>query len=364
MTKTTVDVSVDFDMEGYEPSDDDFADFDLASGASIGDVLMGKGDISYNPGDDMNLSNILKDALNGAGNDVGMVNAQSNTLTDNDELHSATVSNDSTFKVDAVIKDNSASSDEGIEATGGTGGDGSDDPSADGGAALAGGGISLASGASSFSAAGASGEGDDGGDGGGGFGIGLGSGVGAAGAGANDGGAVAGANGSGTDDGGHGGHHFSKPWNNDDDGGSGGHAEAYDGGAVAGAMGMGAGMGSGMGMGGAGGDGGDGYGASGSVASASGGYSEAYGGQAIGGDGGMVMGGSGGNAGGLGSWGSGNGDDGIVTGQSYADASGVVDTTAFNQSIVMGANVLGNTVDTTVVGGSLSSTYIGDDDAS
>ena len=36
--------------------------------------------------------------------------------------------------------------------------------------------------------------------------------------------------------------------------------------------------------------------------------------------------------------------------------------TAFNQSIVMGANVLGNSVDMTVVGGSLSSSMVGDDD--
>ena len=45
-----------------------------------------------------------------------------------------------------------------------------------------------------------------------------------------------------------------------------------------------------------------------------------------------------------------------------AQADAVLDTTAFNQSIVMGANVLGNTVDMTVVGGNLSSTVIGDDD--
>jgi hypothetical protein len=51
-----------------------------------------------------------------------------------------------------------------------------------------------------------------------------------------------------------------------------------------------------------------------------------------------------------------------VTGTSEAFASAVVDTSAFNQSIVQGANVLGNTVDMTVVGGSMSSTLVGEDD--
>ena len=56
------------------------------------------------------------------------------------------------------------------------------------------------------------------------------------------------------------------------------------------------------------------------------------------------------------------GDDGFVTGESYASAAAAVNVTAFNQSIVMGANVLGNAVDMTVVGGSLSSSVVGDDD--
>jgi hypothetical protein len=62
-------------------------------------------------------------------------------------------------------------------------------------------------------------------------------------------------------------------------------------------------------------------------------------------------------------WGSNNGDDGYVTGISEASADAIVDTSAFNQQIVMGANVLGNSVDTTVVGGDLNSTVVGEDDA-
>jgi hypothetical protein len=62
-------------------------------------------------------------------------------------------------------------------------------------------------------------------------------------------------------------------------------------------------------------------------------------------------------------WGSYNGDDSFVEGLSQATADAVIDTTAFNQSIIMGANVLGNTVDMTVVGGDYTSTLTGDDSA-
>lgn len=71
-------------------------------------------------------------------------------------------------------------------------------------------------------------------------------------------------------------------------------------------------------------------------------------------------GGMGGKTGGA--WGSHNGDDGFVNGYSTASADAALDNAAFNQSIVQGANVLGNTVDMTVVGGGYHSTLIGDDD--
>ena len=60
-------------------------------------------------------------------------------------------------------------------------------------------------------------------------------------------------------------------------------------------------------------------------------------------------------------WGSGNGHDGFVTGISEAHADAAIDITAFNQSIVMGANLIGNTIDMTVVGGDLTNTISGDD---
>ena len=83
-------------------------------------------------------------------------------------------------------------------------------------------------------------------------------------------------------------------------------------------------------------------------------------GDVLAGSGGTATNGAGGAAD-NGVWGSNNGDDGYVTGESYASAAAGVETMAFNQSIVMGANVLGNSVDMTVVGGSMSSNYVGDD---
>jgi hypothetical protein len=106
-----------------------------------------------------------------------------------------------------------------------------------------------------------------------------------------------------------------------------------------------------------GGMGGDGYGGV-----ADGGYVSAMGGD--GGAGGTAYTGAGGYAEAAGNWGSNNGDDGYVTGQSMASADAMLDMSAFNQTIVLGANVLGNSVDLSVVGGSMSSTYIGDDDMS
>jgi hypothetical protein len=79
------------------------------------------------------------------------------------------------------------------------------------------------------------------------------------------------------------------------------------------------------------------------------------------GAGGDAYAGGGGAGGDAGMWGSNNGDDGYVTGESFASAASQIETSAFNQTIVQGANVLGNTVDMTVVGGSFSSSYIGDD---
>ena len=93
-----------------------------------------------------------------------------------------------------------------------------------------------------------------------------------------------------------------------------------------------------------------------------------YGGWAMGGAGGagaaggIATTGDGGAGGDGGQWGSANGDDGFVTGTSTATADAFVDTSAFNQSIVMGANLQQNAIDMTIVGGSLTSNVIGEDD--
>jgi hypothetical protein len=212
-TNVTTDVSVtaDIDLSGYEPTDDDFADIDLAC-STVNDIFMAKGDVNYDPGNELNIKDILTDALNGEGNDTGTVNAQFNNLVDNDSLQNATVGG--TLTQTNTSTGGTASSDDGIDA-------GSEDGE---------GGFNFPHLASSR-----------GGDG---------------------------------------------PY--------GGHGDD---------------------------------------------------------DGGMDAG----------NWGSGNGDDGYVDCQSLSSAASAIDTTAFNQSIVMGANVLGNTVDMSVVGGNMSSTYVGDD---
>ncbi|MCJ9750984.1 hypothetical protein MOV61_09685, partial [Neorhizobium sp. BETTINA12A] len=82
---------------------------------------------------------------------------------------------------------------------------------------------------------------------------------------------------------------------------------------------------------------------------------------AAGGDGGLAYTGAGGAGGDGGVWGSHNGDDGFVTGTSSASADASIDTHAFNQEIVMGANLQQNAIDMTIVGGDLHSTVAGDD---
>lgn len=206
---TTVDVDASVDLTGYMPTDDDFADIDMSDGASVGTLLVGKGDISFDPGNEQNIEDILTNALNGAGNDSGTVNSQFNNLVDSDELHSATV--DGYLQQNNTSSGGNASSDDGIGADSADGYDIGWDMQMHGR--------------------------------------------------------------------GHGG-----PGGRDDDEG----IESGD-------------------------------------------------------------------------WGSGNGDDGFVSGESMSSAASAIDTTAFNQSIVMGANVLGNTVDMSVVGGNMNSTYIGDD---
>ncbi|TIQ27098.1 MAG: hypothetical protein E5X54_23160 [Mesorhizobium sp.] len=99
---------------------------------------------------------------------------------------------------------------------------------------------------------------------------------------------------------------------------------------------------------------------------ADGGY--AWSGDATGGAGGnggaaTATGGAAGDGGGGGSWGSNIGHDQHIEAISQANANGTIDMNGFNQQIVMGANLQGHSVDMTVVGGNLSSSVVGEDDA-
>ena len=51
-----------------------------------------------------------------------------------------------------------------------------------------------------------------------------------------------------------------------------------------------------------------------------------------------------------------------MSGTSSASADAAIDTSAFNQEIVLGANLQQNAIDMTIVGGNLTSTSIGEDD--
>ncbi len=79
-------------------SDDDVVDIDVKDG-SVDNVVTAGGDIAidYDPGDDVNIGDILNDALTGAGNDTGVVNIQSANLIDNDHLGEAKVINSGDF---------------------------------------------------------------------------------------------------------------------------------------------------------------------------------------------------------------------------------------------------------------------------
>ena len=101
-------------------------------------MVMANGDMdyAYDPGDDVNLTNLL----NGMGNDVGMINTQANSLTDNDTLNNPSVSNNAAFNNSGGITGGEATSDDGISAES-EGGNGAEDVESEGGNSLAGGGI-------------------------------------------------------------------------------------------------------------------------------------------------------------------------------------------------------------------------------
>lgn len=83
-------------------------------------------------------------------------------------------------------------------------------------------------------------------------------------------------------------------------------------------------------------------------------------GDVMGGAGDAATNGDGGVGGNAGTWSFSNGDGGYVTRESNVSAAASNSISAFNMYIVMGANVLGNTADMNVVGGSFRSTCAGE----
>jgi len=92
LNATTVDVNVDVGLEGYEPSDDDFADIDMTDSE-----INGMFNVKFN--------DVLSNSLNGQGNDVGNVISQNANLQDNDTLENATVDNTGTFTQDLTARE-------------------------------------------------------------------------------------------------------------------------------------------------------------------------------------------------------------------------------------------------------------------
>ena len=119
-TTVTVGVTVDPGMEGYLPTDDDFADVDVSAGSSVEGMF------------NVQFKDIMDDALDGEGNDVGNVFNQIANLQDNDRLENAEVKNDAAFTVNAKANGGKADADEGINGGGG-GGNGGSNADADGG---------------------------------------------------------------------------------------------------------------------------------------------------------------------------------------------------------------------------------------
>ena len=127
---------------------------------------------------DINISNVLNNSLNGPGNDNSFIIPQSATMEDQDELHNPSVSNNADFNQNGSAYGGTADAADGIDA-GGQGGDGGATGTSDGGD-----GETYAYSGDAGASGGAAGGGDGGGagatggDGAGGSALGVGLGVG------------------------------------------------------------------------------------------------------------------------------------------------------------------------------------------
>lgn len=108
--------------EGFVYDDDDVVDIDLEDCAEVDEMLVSvNGSIDYSPGDDISVEDILNEALNGAGNDTGVVLNNTNQLEDNDTAQNTTATNGANFNQTLNAKGGDSTTDDGISAGGSSG---------------------------------------------------------------------------------------------------------------------------------------------------------------------------------------------------------------------------------------------------
>ena len=105
--KVTTDVN-DTDL------DEDVFDIDLSDCADIDQLLVTKGAIDFDPGNDISIENALNKALGGQGNDAGVALNNANQLSDADYAHDTYVKNDTPFTQNAYANGGNAYADDGF----------------------------------------------------------------------------------------------------------------------------------------------------------------------------------------------------------------------------------------------------------
>ena len=98
VTNVEVDVKVDLELDDYQiPEDNGFADIDMKD-VELDNIFMAEeGDISFNPGDDVNFQDILNDAFGDGSNNSAFAINQIADLVDNDQLTDISQNNTGTF---------------------------------------------------------------------------------------------------------------------------------------------------------------------------------------------------------------------------------------------------------------------------
>jgi len=94
--------------------DEDVFDIDLSDCADIDQLLVTKGAIDFDPGNDISIENALNKALGGQGNDAGVALNNANQLSDADDAHDTYVKNDAPFTQNAYANGGNAYADDGF----------------------------------------------------------------------------------------------------------------------------------------------------------------------------------------------------------------------------------------------------------